>query len=164
VLAVKADDRGGPLRRIVVPVDFSAPGDHARDVGIALAKRFRAEVHLVHAFDAPLAVMVPYDMVLPESAIAAAREMARRKLDAAVEQAREAGVEATGHLADVPAAQQIAALARELRADLVVMGTHGHTGIRHVLLGSTAERTLRLAPCAVLTVKQADTQLDPPGA
>jgi nucleotide-binding universal stress UspA family protein len=156
VLAVKAEDPGGPPRRVVVAVDFSAPGDHACDVGVALAERFAAEVHLVHAFDMPPAVLVPYDMGIPETAITAARAVARRKLDAAVARARAAGVEATGHLVDVPAAQGISDLARELKTDLVVIGTHGHTGLRHVLLGSTAERTLRLAPCAVLTVRGSD--------
>ena len=54
----------------------------------------------------------------------------------------------------MPAASAIVEVAGEAKADLIVMGTRGHTGLKHVLLGSVAERTLRLAPCAVLTVKK----------
>jgi nucleotide-binding universal stress UspA family protein len=54
----------------------------------------------------------------------------------------------------VPAASAIVGQAEELRVDLIVMGTRGHTGLKHVLLGSVAERTLRHAPCSVLTVKE----------
>ena len=50
--------------------------------------------------------------------------------------------------------EAILAAAGEIGADLIVMGTHGHTGLKHVLLGSVAERTIRLAPCSVLTVKE----------
>ena len=61
---------------------------------------------------------------------------------------------ATSHLSEVPAASAIVDLAEELGADLIIMGTRGHTGLKHVLLGSVAERTLRHAPCSVLTVKE----------
>jgi nucleotide-binding universal stress UspA family protein len=159
VLAVKDGDPGGPLRRIVVATDFSEPGDHARDVGVSLAKEVGAEVHLIHAFDIPLALVTPYEVAVPDGLIREAREAARKKLDHALEAVRALGVKATGHLAEVPAAPAIADLAAELKADLVVVGTHGRTGLKHVLLGSVAERTLRLAPCAVLTVKPADHQL-----
>ena len=160
VLAVKEGDPGGPLRQIVVATDFSEPGDHARDVGVALAKQLGAEVHLVHAFDIPLALVTPYEVAVPDGLIREAREAARKKLDRALDEVRAKGVKATGHLAEVPAAPAIADLAKELKADLIVVGTHGRTGLRHVLLGSVAERTLRLAPCAVLTVKPANHQLD----
>lgn len=160
VLAVKADDPGGPPRCVVIAVDFSAPGDHAQEVGVALARRFGAEVHVVHAFEMPRAVMVSYDVGIPETATAAAHAVARRKLDAAVARARGAGGEASGHLVDAPAAQGISDLAGQLKADLVVVGTHGHTGVRHVLLGSVAERTLRLAPCAVMTVRRSATPVE----
>jgi nucleotide-binding universal stress UspA family protein len=160
VLAVKEGDPGGPLKRVLVATDFSKPGDHARDVGVALAKQVGADVHLVHAFDIPLALVTPYEVAVPDGLIREAREAARKKLDLALDEVRAKGVKATGHLAEVPAAPAIADLAKELNADLVVIGTHGRTGLRHVLLGSVAERTLRLAPCAVLTVKPADHQLD----
>jgi nucleotide-binding universal stress UspA family protein len=160
VLAVKEGDPGGPLRRIVIATDFSEPGDHARDVGVGLAKELGADVHLVHAFDIPLALVTPYEVAVPDGLIREAREAARKKLDRALDAVRAKGVQASGHLAEVPAAPAIADLAKEVKADLIVMGTHGRTGLKHVLLGSVAERTLRLSPCAVLAVKPADHQLD----
>ena len=56
-----------------------------------------------------------------------------------------------------PPADTIVRMAHERGADLIVMGTHGHTGLRHVLLGSVAEQVVRLAPCPVLTVKEVPT-------
>jgi universal stress protein A len=73
-----------------------------------------------------------------------------------VAELRATGVKVEGHLTDAPAAPAIAEIAKDVSADLVVMGTHGFTGLRHLLLGSVAERTLRLAPCAVLTVKSGE--------
>jgi nucleotide-binding universal stress UspA family protein len=160
VLTVKAGDRGAPLRRLVVATDFSAPAESARDVGVSLAKQFGAALHLVHAFDLPLTMIVPYEVPIPAAVIHEAREAARKKLDAAVGAIRAQGVEATGHLSVAAAAPAIVQAAADLQADVIVIGTHGHTGLRHVLLGSVAERTLRLAPCAVLTVKGAGAPLD----
>jgi nucleotide-binding universal stress UspA family protein len=62
-------------------------------------------------------------------------------------------VEATGIVLCEPAALAIVAQAKELSADLIVMGTHGHTGFKHVVLGSVAERVARTSPCRVLIVK-----------
>jgi nucleotide-binding universal stress UspA family protein len=152
VLTVKEDDAGAELRRIVVATDFSTPGEHALGVGVSLAKQLGAEVHVVHAFDIPLAMVTPYEVTVPDGLIREAREAARKKLDTALDAIRKQGLEATGHLGEVPAAPAIADVAREVKADLVVIGTHGRTGLKHVLLGSVAERTVRHAPCPVLTV------------
>jgi nucleotide-binding universal stress UspA family protein len=160
VLTVKEGDRGAALRRIVVATDFSAPAERACEVGVSLAEQFGAELHLVHAFDIPVAVIVPYEVPVPPTLVHEAREAARKKLDAALGGIRAQGVEATGHLSEAAAAPAIVGAAADLQADLIVIGTHGHTGLRHVLLGSVAERTLRLAPCAVLTVKGAGGPLE----
>ena len=156
VLTVKEGDPGGPPRRIVVATDFSETGDHAVDAAVVLAKGFDAELDVVHAFDVPLALVTPYEVAVPDNLIRDARTAARKRLERAVEGVKAKGVRATAHLAEVPAASAIVDVARESNADLVVMGTRGHTGLKHVLLGSVAERTLRLAPCAVLTVKKSE--------
>ena len=160
VLAVKEGDSGALPRRILVATDFSEPGNHARDVGVALARQLGAEVLLAHAFDAPLVPTTLYGAPIPTDLIAVTRSAARQKLDASVSELRAKGVTVSGHLLEAPAAPALARAAAELGAGLVVVGTHGYTGMRHVLLGSVAERTLRLAPCPVLTVKQEDHQLD----
>ena len=80
--------------------------------------------------------------------------------DAALEQLEELrqkvaadGVEAAAHMREGTAAEAISSAANDLGVDLIVMGTRGLTGLKHVLLGSVAERTIRVAPCPVLTVK-----------
>ncbi len=74
-------------------------------------------------------------------------------LDVMIGDAEEAGAPAEIHLVDESPVAAILQLAEELHADLIVMGTRGLTGAKHVLLGSIAERTIRLAPCPVLSVK-----------
>ena len=142
-----------PLRSILAATDFSENADEALRVAIDLAKQFGAELHLIHCLDLPVPIFNPYAVSVPDSLIAQARDEAARRLEEAVRRAEHAGVTVKSHLAEVPAAQAIASLAEELGSDLVVMGTQGHTGLKHVLLGSVAERTLRHAPCSVLTVK-----------
>jgi nucleotide-binding universal stress UspA family protein len=153
VLSVKEDDAGGEIRRILGATDFSPTGDHALAVAASLAKQLGAELHVAHAFDIPLTMVTPYEVAIPDGVIRDSRAAARKKLDAGAAALRSQGVEPETHLTEVPAAPAIADLAREISADLVVIGTRGHTGLKHVLLGSVAERTLRLAPCPVLTVK-----------
>jgi nucleotide-binding universal stress UspA family protein len=94
-------------------------------------------------------------VVLTGAILDEAREQARRSLEEAARGPSAAGVEVEIHLAHTPAPEAITELARDLAADLIVMGTHGHTGLKHTLLGSVAERTLRTSPCSVLTVKAA---------
>jgi nucleotide-binding universal stress UspA family protein len=142
-----------PIRSILAAVDFSENSDQALGTAIDLAKQTGAELHVVHALDLPIPIFNPYAISIPDALLTQAREEATRRLRETVEKVSKAGVKSKSHLTEVPAAPAIARLAEELGSDLVVMGTHGHTGLKHVLLGSVAERTLRLAPCSVLVVK-----------
>ena len=142
-----------PLRSILAATDFSVNADEALGVATDLAKQFGAELHVIHCLDLPIPIFNPYAVSIPDALVSEARDEAARRLEEAVAQAEKAGVAVKSHLAEVPAAQAISSLAEELGADLVVMGTQGHTGLKHALLGSVAERTLRHAPCSVLTVK-----------
>jgi nucleotide-binding universal stress UspA family protein len=142
----------GP-KRILVATDFSEQAGRALDAALALAERTKAEVHLIHALEVALPLFEPYAVVLPADWIGEARRLAQQKLEKAQAAVKARGLTGTVHLGDVPAAHAIADRARSLGADLVVMGTHGHTGLKHVLLGSVAERTVEYAPCAVWTVK-----------
>ncbi len=142
-----------PLACIVVAMDFSELSDRALDTAVDLAKGAGAELHLVHAFDVKIPFVTPYEVAVPDHLITEARQAAARKLEEARQKASAAGAEAKTHLEDVPAWSAIVRIAEEVEADLVVMGTRGNTGLKHVLLGSVAERTLRLAPCSVLIVR-----------
>jgi nucleotide-binding universal stress UspA family protein len=144
----------GEIRTILVAVDFSAHSDTAVEKAIDLAKKLGAQLHVVHAFQLPITIVSPYEVAIPDPYLEETRNVARQKLREVVERIRNAGLSAEGHLGEVPAAQTIASVAEKVGADLIVMGTRGLTGLRHVLLGSVAERTLRLAPCSVLAVKR----------
>jgi nucleotide-binding universal stress UspA family protein len=141
------------IRKIVVAVDFSEHVEPVLDAAVDFARQFNAELHLVHAFDVRIPLVTPYEVAIPTAFIEEAREAAASKLDALIRKVAAEGVTATSHLSEVPAASAIVDMAEELEADLIIMGTRGHTGLKHVLLGSVAERTLRHAPCSVLTVK-----------
>jgi nucleotide-binding universal stress UspA family protein len=142
-----------PIRSILAAVDFSENAEQALAAAVDLAKQCGAELHVVHALDLPIPIFNPYAVSIPDALLTQARDEASRRLRETVEKLGRQGVTAKSHLTEVPAAPAIARVAEDLGADLVVMGTHGHTGLKHVLLGSVAERTLRLAPCSVLIVK-----------
>lgn len=140
------------FKRILVPVDFSDHSAKALETAIELAKSFSSEVHLLHAYPINTAVY-PYGMILTEQVEKEIREAAERQLEEWTAKATAAGVEADGLVTPTSASQAIFERAQELNADLIVMGTRGVSGLAHVLLGSVAERTVRLAPCPVLTVR-----------
>lgn len=148
-------------RTILVATDFSRHARLAFEAGVGLAERAGASLHLVHALEVPLPIFEPYAVAVPAEFIGQARKAAQEHLDGLVEEARAKGLSADAHLGEVPAAPAVAARAREVGADLVVVGTRGHTGLKHVLLGSVAERTVKEAPCSVLTVKEGGDPVAP---
>ena len=142
-----------PIRTILVAVDFSEPSDRALEAAIQLARSLGARLHVVHSFELPIPAVSPYEVAIPVAYLEETRNAASERLAAAVAAAREAGVETGSQMGEGPAASAIVDAAQEVSADLIVVGTHGHTGLKHLVLGSVAERTVRHAPCSVLTVK-----------
>lgn len=143
------------IRRILAPTDFSPASTRAQASAIELARANRAELIVAHV-QAPLAPLMG-DGYVPPATYAeledAARRAGKRRLDAALGRAVAAGVKATGlMLAGVPA-DQIVRAAKKSGADVIVMGTHGRSGLSRILLGSVAQRVLTQAPCAVMTVR-----------
>lgn len=138
---------------ILVAVDFSEHVDQVLETAVEFSKKWGSELHLLHAFDVRIPLVTPYEVAIPTAFIEEAREAAAAKLGALVSKVTAEGITAISHLSEVPAASAIVDLAEDLEADLIIMGTRGHTGLKHVLLGSVAERTLRHATCSVLTVK-----------
>jgi nucleotide-binding universal stress UspA family protein len=142
-----------PFRTILVPVDFSQHASRALDAAVELAEHFGAKLHLLHVYPIQPILVAPYEVSLPIDVEKTLREPANLKLREWAERALEAGVAVeTMTAADTPA-EAIVRRAQDIRADLIVMGTRGLTGLKHVLLGSVTERTLRTAPCPVLTLK-----------
>jgi nucleotide-binding universal stress UspA family protein len=153
VLTVRADaSEPRPLRNLLVATDFSPDAERALDWAVGLAGRAGANISLVHAVAG--AVFFGEEELALESVRAAqwaAEEAARGKLERLRQQlgsrAGEIALEA-GRPDDV-----ILRAAQQLKADLIVSGTRGRSGLGHVLLGSTAERVLRRAPVPVVVVK-----------
>ena len=141
------------FRKILVPLDFSSHSEAALGVAIELAREQGGELHLLHAYELPTAVTMAYGIAIPQSVWDGVQEAAAARLEQARRRVEAAGVPVKTHLATSPAADAIIAAAESQAIDLVVMGTRGLTGLKHVLLGSVAERTIRNAPCPVLTVK-----------
>ena len=143
------------FQRILHPTDFSKASGHAFEKAVELAMQERAELRLVH-------VVMPPAVLLEDSFMTAktwaelttgARREAQRRLAPLVAKARRARVRASATVLEGIAFEEIASEARRQRADLVVMGTHGRTGVARFFLGSVAARVLALAPCPVLTVR-----------
>jgi nucleotide-binding universal stress UspA family protein len=110
-------------------------------------------VHLLHAYEIPV-VGFPDGVLVPTADIAARiLTAAQGALEDAIEKRRGKGVELKAHLRQADPRDAIVAAAKDLHADLVVMGTHGRRGIARALLGSVAEAVLRVSPVPVLSVR-----------
>ena len=144
------------IRKIVVPTDYSPHADKALEYAIGLAKTFDAELVLIHAYHIAVPVAVPDPVIVPQGFWEDARKQARQSLEALQKKVQAEGVKCSMHVSPEPPFHAIADLAEREGADLIVMGTRGLTGVKHVLLGSVAERTVRMAHCPVITVKDED--------
>jgi len=141
--------------RIIVPTDFSSCSEEAWRLAQRLAGMSGAELVLTHVLtEAPLFREGPFIMPKVREVFEAARSFADAALQEWVAKARAEGLSARAALRTGVAYQEIVTLAVDERADLIVIGTHGRGGIDRALLGSVADRVIRLAPCPVLTVRE----------
>lgn len=143
------------VRRILHPTDFSRASGAAFLRAVALAKENRAELLLVHVL-LPPTPFIGDGYVSPktyEELEAAARRGAQRQLAKLLAKAKKATAKVRAVLIEGVPYSQIARAARGKRADLIVMGTHGRTGLSKFFLGSVAERVIAMASCPVLTVR-----------
>jgi nucleotide-binding universal stress UspA family protein len=143
------------FRRIVHPSDFSPASRPALRKAIELAKSHRAQLFVVHVLS--MLPVVPDTYVAPtvwDDLERGQQITARRQLARLVATAKAAGVRASGVVLDIGVThERIVQFARARRADLIVIGTHGRSGLTRALLGSVASRVLATARCPVLTVR-----------
>lgn len=138
--------------KIVLGTDLSEEAGRAFSHAVHLARRLHGELVLVNATEAELAV---FDLVGHGMAgDAAAYDQVRAELDELAGEARGAGVPTVYELIDRPPDPGLAEAASELEADILVVGTHGRTGLDRLIFGSVAERTARLAECDVLVARE----------
>jgi nucleotide-binding universal stress UspA family protein len=141
------------IRRILVPTDFSDASTGALQMAIELAQRFGAGITLFHAHQVPTYVFPEGMMPVSPPVLQDLEQSILSELGRLAAHVETAGVPVAHHHSIGVPFSEICRYAEEIGADLVVMGTHGRTGLRHVLLGSTAEKVVRKAPCPVLTVR-----------
>lgn len=143
------------LRRILVPTDFSKFSQNALTYATAFAEKFSSEVLLLHVVQ-DLALFIP-EAVLGTPAVTPPVEQfiasAKTALERTVAEMKLPGIAIRPEVAEGVPFEEIIRTAREKDVDLIVMGTHGHTGLAHMLMGSVAEKVVRKAPCPVLTVR-----------
>ena len=144
-------------KRILVPVDGSATSRRGLREGIRFAKAQRAALVILNVVDAmPILATMEGGAALDPGLFESLRAGGRKVLDRAVAEAKRGGIRAKAVLAENAAgrvADVIVRQARKQRADLIVIGTHGRTGLTRLVIGSVAERVVRIAPCPVLVVK-----------
>jgi universal stress protein A len=146
------------FKQILVPMDFSACSAEAVKAAGDLAQRFDSNLVLLHVFE-PILYMTPegHALLLPGQLEFLLAENAKL-LERACKDALAAGApRVAARQGRGTAASEIVEVARTGAFDLIVIGTHGRTGLKHVLLGSVAERVIRQAPCPVLAVRTPET-------
>ena len=142
-----------PIRKILVPIDFSEFSYKSLDYAAAFAEQSGAEIILLH--------VVPLTYVNTELVAFDYSEISKRAAETSREELEKV---AKNRLPGKPGAQlatrigrpveEIIGAAQDFDADLIIMSTHGYTGLKHAFLGSTTENVVRYAPCPVLTVRQ----------
>jgi nucleotide-binding universal stress UspA family protein len=140
------------VRRILVPIDFSKPSLVAIDYASRVATRFGAELNLIHVFEPPTPFVgmngLPIYLPNPEAEI-----NARDTLEKA---AKRHGIPLRAehvHIKEGRPFEEICRLASKLQIDLIIIPTRGNTGLKHLTVGSTAERVIRYSPCPVLVLR-----------
>jgi nucleotide-binding universal stress UspA family protein len=144
------------VTKILVPTDFSEPSMKGLDYAIDLARRLHAGVVIVHVVE-PFQYMGPLDIygTLPNTAmwLSEQRKAAKTQLAGLEKSLKKRRIKFQTVLSTGAPHQQIVDAAKKLEADLIVMATHGRSGLSHLLLGSVAEKVVRTALCPVLTVR-----------
>jgi nucleotide-binding universal stress UspA family protein len=141
-------------KKVLCPVDFSDASRSALRVAAELSRRFDGELTVFHAYPLP-GYTLPEGTILPATAML--QELAEQTDVLLVQWRAEAEADGAPRIATAKAigepAAEIVAAAKEGKFDVIVVGTHGRTGLAHALLGSVAERVVRRAPMPVVTVR-----------
>lgn len=153
------------LQRILVPVDFSSTSRKALQYAVPFATAFDAKVTVLH-------VIQPYTAApelgyMPPELVASQRDLAnsvREELGRLCQREFGTGARFQVQVCEGVPWQEITTAACESDADLIILATHGRTGLKHVLLGSVTERVVRHAPCPVLVVRARERDFIPSGA
>ena len=153
------------IKKILCPTDFSENSEHALQYALTLATLSQAELRLFHVVEPitfPQSTQL-FEPVLDEVELMMKMEAAfQTQLEDQVSALKDEYPKITGKLVKGNTFLEIIRVARDDDVDMIVMGTHGRTGLAHVLIGSVAEKVVREAPCPVLTVKHPEHEFVKP--
>ncbi|MBD3674575.1 MAG: universal stress protein [Planctomycetaceae bacterium] len=151
------------IRKILVPTDFSDFSVNAANYAIELAKKFDAEVTLLYVLQDAVALFPEPGVTFPAPGnyLQELQESAKKSLERLCESLPEE-ITINTELRNGPPFVEILRCAREGDYDMIVLGTHGRSGLAHVLLGSVAEKVVRKAECPVLTVRPDEHKFEMP--
>lgn len=144
------------FKKILLPVDSSECATSALKVAVRLAAPLGAELHIVHVVAYPLQLAVGGPIPSSGEVESAARQGGAELLASATELARSRGIPTTSHLLEGQVSSIILQLAKELEVDMIVIGRRGSSRLADLLVGQVTDRAVRLAPCPVLIVREAD--------
>lgn len=140
-------------KTILVPTDFSPNAEHALTYAVELAGKLDAKVHLVNAIGVPGLGVPELGLAITSTMIDGMVAENQRALDKLADAHRGTGRIGEAMLRTGDARDVILQVAQEVKADLIVMGTHGRRGLSRALMGSVAEATVRTSPVPVLTIR-----------
>ena len=148
---------GVSVRRILFTTDFSAPAAYAQGYASAIASQFGSELHALHIVTEPLPLPGPHGTwIRPEQALPGMIKDAEAQLARTMQDAASPSFKVTCAVRVGESVREIIKYADEHDIDMIVIGTHGRTGLSHLLIGSVAEKLIRIAKCPVLSVHPRD--------
>ena len=143
------------IKKVLVPIDFSDYSKSSLRYAVNFAKKFDAEIYLIYVLEP---VIYPPDFSMGQIAIPSVNaewdERAREELKNLAKTEIPEGVKVKTILKNGKPFLEIIDTASEENIDLIIIATHGHSGVEHILFGSTAEKVVRKAPCPVLTLRE----------
>lgn len=151
------------VERILVPIDFSDTSRKAFYIALKLGRQYDAYVHVLHVAEPIASFDSGEDMERQANEVARIEAGVKRRINDLFDEGGLAEVDRRKVLVDIRAGKpylEIVKFAFQHDCDLIVLGSHGYTGVKHMLLGSQTEKVVRRAHCMVLTIKPDDFEVD----
>ena len=141
------------FHKILVPIDFSEPSERALHYAIEWGRSLSAELTLIHVIQSIMEVGIDMTPAVPVAHLERLEEELTQHMHTRLQRVKDGGVEGDLVMAYGAPFYETIEVVKARQMDLIIMGSHGRTGFSHVLLGSMAEKLVRLAPCPVLVVR-----------
>jgi universal stress protein A len=143
-----------PTQHFLVPLDYSEYADQALEYAMMLAGKLQARLTLLHVIHESPIGTGEMASALPYSYMQDLEVEVQRSMEEQLKRVQDAGLEGDTIIVHGIPFQSIIDIAHEQNVNLIIMGTHGRTGLQHILMGSVAEKVVRLAPCSVLVTRK----------